>query len=120
MNIKVAKEKLVAAITAKRAEVIAEHAAAVKAHAVEFADFKRKMTIELSNLLTNVKSAKKIDDITKRLKYGTRLEFDKIPEIADAPNTAKYDQALAQLALSSDEIIVLSDHSDRSYLALIS
>lgn len=120
MNIKVTKSELVAAIIAKRAEVIAEHATAVKKHAGEFADFKRNITIELTNLLANVKSAKKIDDITKRLKYGTRLEFDKIPEVADAPNTKQYDRALAQLQLCVDETVTLSDHADRSYLALIS
>lgn len=95
MNIKVAKDKLVAAITTKRAEVIAEHATDVVKHAGEFAEFKRKMTMELTTLVVNIKSAKTIGDITKRLKYGTRLEFDKIPEVSSEANTRKYDLALA-------------------------
>lgn len=120
MNIKVAKDKLVAAITAKRAEVVEAHKNAVVEHNREFVDFKRNVTIELTNLLANVKSAKKIDDITKRLKYGTRLEFDKIPNVADSANTKKYDTAISQLALCSDEVITLNDRCDDSYLALIS
>lgn len=119
MIIKVAKDKLVAAIITKRSEVISAHAAAVKNHAGEFADFKRKMTMELATLVVNIKSAKTIGDITKRLKYGTRLEFDKIPEAASEANTTKYDRALAQLALCSDEIITLNDKSDSGYLELI-
>lgn len=120
MTFKVSKAKLVAAIEAKRAEVVSAHTSALLKHSSEFADFKRAMTLELSTLLANVKSAKKIGDITKRLKYGTRLEFDKIPEVDDAPNVAKYDRALAQLALCADDFVTLSDKSDSPYMSLIS
>lgn len=119
MTIKVNKARLVAALNKKRAAIVAEHAAKVKAASREFAEYRKAVLIQVERFRNAVESAKTVSEITDRLKYRNELRFTDAPEIPREPDTRKIDSALARLDLIAEDIITLNEKKDGDFLELI-
>lgn len=119
MTITVSKARLVAALQKKRAAIVAEHEAKVKAASREFTDYRHAVKVQAEKFLRAVDGATKVSDITDRLRYGHELRFENAPDIPKAPDTKKYDSALARLELITDAEITLNEKRDGDFLELI-
>lgn len=119
MTIKVSKAKLIAAIQAKRVEIIAEHAKQVKDSHGDFAKYKQTVLQKTQDFLANVKAAKEAKDITKHFEYSHSLKFPSAPRESEEAKTQRFDRALAQLALAVDDVITLNENKDADFLSLI-
>jgi hypothetical protein len=119
LTIKVSAARLIAAIEAKRAAVVAEHAAKTKDEGKEFAAYRTEVLDKVAAFVFAVKTAKSAPDISSKLRYGRELNFPYAPCKTGKANTGKYDDALARLALVEDDLITLSEKGDAAFLDLV-
>lgn len=119
MNTTANRITILSALEAKKVILVDQNAKAEREFDKKYAEYKTKCLAKMTDVMTKLRSAKNHTEISDALNGDNYVRMPSLPNSFRSVSTSDIDRAIAQLKLSTETAIKLSDKNDAWILQLL-